>query len=1282
MQVPALLLFCICLMSATVKAAQWPVWRYDAARSGSTPYGLPEDLQLHWVRHKPQLQPAWRFAPGRREFDKAHGYFQQTEKDYVAPGLDFDVSYQPVAAGGILFVGSSHDDSVSAFDSETGAELWRFYANGPVRFAPLVEDGRLYFVSDDGYLYCLDAEAGDMIWSFDGAPKKQALLGNDRLISMWPARGAPVSDGEKIYFTAGIWPFMGVFVYALDAKTGELVWQNDGLGSLFIDEPHAGAHSFSGLAPQGYLTLAGDDTLLVPNSRSIPAALDRQTGKLEYLRTTSARAMSQDYGGFRVMAAGDHWFHSGIMFELGNGSVVTHLGQRWNRGSEEIMSNGIIYSRSGKTLTAYDPDAGWERTRDRRGRRISVSRRPEKLWSMELEEEKRLFMAAGEQLYLGKKNTVVALTLQKNKEDVSEQSLQLEIDGHPESMIAAHGKLFITVREGSIYCFGAGQGAGNRYEKQDSSPRQRDTGAGLMERAEGILGSLESEKGYAVVLGAGTGELAQALAEASDLNVVVIEESREKANRLRERFAAAGLPARHAEVIEGDIFSIQLPQYMASLITSESPDDIYGMGEEGFPDALYEMLRPYGGVIWLPPDNEAAEMLMTFATSDPPPQGSRFDQNDERIILSREGSLPGADNWTHLHGNPGKTRTSDDERVRAPMGMLWFGGPMNYNWSPGPLVMEGRVFVMGVDYLRATDAYTGRILWEEELPKFPPESNIQHGLLALAQESVYTAREEVCYRFCTETGEVTGEFVLPFENDDEEPVEWGEIFVWEDLLIAAADPIVFHRDDGRRWPGRDTSSRYILGVDRRTGEVQWKHRSDYGFRHDAIAVGGGRVYGVDMTPDFLLHQKGRRGDSRSDVPAIIALDAATGEAVWRTEEHAFASWLSYSEKHDVLLGGIGTGGGQDPPVTMIGLGLPKEEATDYLAAFNGADGTLMWRNRNEYFYPFLVQDDTIIFGRRHDRVSLDLKTGEVEKQMHPLTDHAIPWSYERAYGCNTPVASPHLMSARSGAAGYYDLERDGGTGNFGGFRSGCRNNLVPAGGIINSPDMTARCVCAYALQTSLALVHMPEVEMWTYNYIPDSSYDPFDKRPEDLSVSGPVRRLGVNFGAPGNRRTDDGVLWLEYPQGEHPSPSIDLDASPDDPEWFYRHSLRIEGGEGYPWVVASGAIGLEKINLVLDTDQTAEERLYTVRLFFSEPEEIEKGERVFDVSLQDEIVLSDLDVAREAGGPRHGLVLEFSDVGIVNELSVQFLRAEDGSRAPLICGIEVVEDRRLESVHR
>src|SRR5262249_34837897 len=157
---------------------------------------------------------------------------------------------------------STVNDSVTAYQTETGEELWRFYSGGPVRFAPVAWQNKVYFVSDDGYLYCLKAADGELLWKVNGAPAEKWLLGNHRLISAWPPRGGPVLHQGKIFFTASIWPFMGIFIHAVNPKTGEMVWTNSGEGSNYTIHPH-GAPAFGTVAPQGHLA-ATNNLLIVP----------------------------------------------------------------------------------------------------------------------------------------------------------------------------------------------------------------------------------------------------------------------------------------------------------------------------------------------------------------------------------------------------------------------------------------------------------------------------------------------------------------------------------------------------------------------------------------------------------------------------------------------------------------------------------------------------------------------------------------------------------------------------------------------------------------------------------------------------------------------------------------------------------------------------------------------------------------------------------------------------------------------------------------------------------
>ena len=247
---------CFAMMNPLAAIAEdWPMWRMDAGRTGVGATPLPDALELQWVRDLPALTPA---------FDN--------------PRLQFDAGYEPVAAKGRLLIASSLTDSVTSYDVRTGQQTWTYRTNGPIRFAPAVWDDSVCFGSDDGHMYCVELHTGKLRWKLRAVPSARCVLGNRRLISMWPVRGGPVVADGLVYFAAGVWPFEGVFVYAMEIESGKVIWRNDRLGYLFGRQPH-NTQAIGGLAPQGYLVLT-DEELIVPCSTAYPARLNRQTGQL------------------------------------------------------------------------------------------------------------------------------------------------------------------------------------------------------------------------------------------------------------------------------------------------------------------------------------------------------------------------------------------------------------------------------------------------------------------------------------------------------------------------------------------------------------------------------------------------------------------------------------------------------------------------------------------------------------------------------------------------------------------------------------------------------------------------------------------------------------------------------------------------------------------------------------------------------------------------------------------------------------------------------------------
>ncbi|MCP3860037.1 MAG: PQQ-like beta-propeller repeat protein, partial [Phycisphaeraceae bacterium] len=185
------------------------------------------------------------------------------------PRMWFDTVFYPVIADGILFVASNADDQLRALDAATGEELWTFFADGPIRFAPAVASAEVYFGSDDGYVYCLDAASGVLVWKTLAAPSYDRVMGNGRMISRWPVRGGvAVRDGE-VYAAAGFWATDKVYLLALDAKTGQILWRNGEAGEAKVVRKGE-----TGAAFQGYLTV-GRESIIAPNGRIGPSVFQR-----------------------------------------------------------------------------------------------------------------------------------------------------------------------------------------------------------------------------------------------------------------------------------------------------------------------------------------------------------------------------------------------------------------------------------------------------------------------------------------------------------------------------------------------------------------------------------------------------------------------------------------------------------------------------------------------------------------------------------------------------------------------------------------------------------------------------------------------------------------------------------------------------------------------------------------------------------------------------------------------------------------------------------------------
>lgn len=172
-------------------ASDWPTLRGDYRRLGATSVELPAALSVQWVGEA-----------GR--------------------GVT-----SPVAALGLVFAGLRDEEAVAALDGRTGELRWRFRAGGPIDGPPSIAGGRAYFGGRDGWLYCVTADRGELVWRRRMAPQEKWIVSYGGIESTWPVPSSVVVRDGIVYCSAGRHSELdgGIVLSAVNAVTGELLWE-------------------------------------------------------------------------------------------------------------------------------------------------------------------------------------------------------------------------------------------------------------------------------------------------------------------------------------------------------------------------------------------------------------------------------------------------------------------------------------------------------------------------------------------------------------------------------------------------------------------------------------------------------------------------------------------------------------------------------------------------------------------------------------------------------------------------------------------------------------------------------------------------------------------------------------------------------------------------------------------------------------------------------------------------------------------------------------------------
>ncbi len=166
---------------------EWPTYRHDNQRSGYSEADLLSDMGKSW----------------------------ETKLTGRLSAL--------VVAQSKVYVSQIDRHTLSALDAKTGETQWLFTAGGRIDSPPTYWMGRLLFGCADGWVYCLRAKDGELVWKYRAAPIDRRLMAFEQLESVWPVHGSVLIERDLVHFIVGRSSFLdgGMWYMQLDPRTGE-----------------------------------------------------------------------------------------------------------------------------------------------------------------------------------------------------------------------------------------------------------------------------------------------------------------------------------------------------------------------------------------------------------------------------------------------------------------------------------------------------------------------------------------------------------------------------------------------------------------------------------------------------------------------------------------------------------------------------------------------------------------------------------------------------------------------------------------------------------------------------------------------------------------------------------------------------------------------------------------------------------------------------------------------------------------------------------------------------
>jgi len=436
------------------------------------------------------------------------------------------------------------------------------------------------------------------------------------------------------------------------------------------------------------------------------------------------------------------------------------------------------------------------------------------------------------------------------------------------------------------------------------------------------------------------------------------------------------------------------------------------------------------------------------------------------------------DEWTHFLHDASGNAVSNDSVVGPPRRMQWVAGPTfasgHENLGSVSVVVSsgGRVFYIADEgpiasaelpakwRLIARDAFNGVLLWKKPIPKWewrlrpfrsgPPQL---HRRLVAIGDVVYATLGYGAP--VTALDAATGDLLKTYPN-----TEGTEEIVCRDgvLYLVVGDPDDQGKVDAavRRGEPLPAVRRRIMAL-RADGSALWR-------TPDSRAP--------EIFPLTLAVSEGRAFFQTTE--EVVALDASTGNELWRAERPAELNRRSWASPTLVVHGDVVLSADQAPRQEVDDSTPPRPVQWDVTLAGGGLDGRIvaysaetgeqLWSGPCRQTYnapPDLLVADGLLWTGELIRAkepgitrALDPRTGDIRRQRPADQEFFnVGMGHHRCY--RNKATCRYLVLGRSGVE-FVDVKTGEAEAHHW-VRGTCQHGVVPSGGLLYVPPHTCGC---------------------------------------------------------------------------------------------------------------------------------------------------------------------------------------------------------------------------------